>query len=151
MRSDHTVRRREDTQTRTHANTHTHIQKAPAHTHIPTEAHIFCETSSYSVILQSGSRRRLRPPETWNQHMGGGQWVTAGSIHRATGYWPVVTGHGLNPTLRPRRPHTHLAMESHRPRLSTDSLRRSSFILSAFFCTCMEKKGDHRSVALLDV
>lgn len=32
------------------------------HTHIPTEAHIFRKTRSYSVILQSGTRGGMRSP-----------------------------------------------------------------------------------------
>lgn len=35
---------------------------------------------------------------------------------------------------------THLAMESHMPLLSLVSLKRSSFIFSAFFCTYSEKR-----------
>lgn len=37
---------------------------------------------------------------------------------------------------------THLAMESHKPLLSLFSLSRSSFILSAFFCTYIQKGHD---------
>lgn len=38
------------------------VKHTQIHTHIPTEAHIFCKTRSYSIILQSGTRGGMRSP-----------------------------------------------------------------------------------------
>lgn len=119
------------------------LNKPPKHTlaHIPTKAHIFCKTRSYSIILKSGMWGGIRSPESATQGLKSQGMSRNLPINELTvvSQWDKSLRRQkkqANSTVAGCQKNiTHLAMESQMPLLSLVSLSRSSLILSAFFCT----------------